>query len=238
MPSARQKKDRKAPAHTLHDFFAPKPLIGTQSKPTLQSATKTPARVHPAQEVIIIDSDSDDAVEFVESTSAKRRKLSPRNVEPIPSATLLVQDAVVSSKENSRVFFSQTTTRGSTDCVIPKSEESFGQPFLLVPEPVEAEVALQFGEPVLLLHPETWKAKSTVASTSKQTLDLTPCKDPVDIDLTLGHWEYGDDEALHGSISNDYEQDWTESGDQETYDIESNPRHGNDTFDNLVGYHP
>lgn len=204
MPSGKQKKDRKAPRQTLHDFFGPKYLSGVQPKPVPN--TSTSARSRPSQEVIIIDSDSDDAVEFVEPIAVKRRKLSLKNIDTPPSTTAIVMSTAVRSKENASAFLGQHASRNSSDIVAPKPEETFGRPFLLVSDPVE-DISPNFGKPFLLLQPEssTVLPDETVASGSKASHSSLLYDSPVDIDLTLDDWENGDDEDVQGTIPEDDE---------------------------------
>jgi len=167
MPSAKSKRARSAditaPSRTLHDFFSKPKAITTTSKLKSNASKiaknakgKAVDRSFTEQEVIVIDSDSDDDIEFVESTtSAKRQRLSPKNSDErhgSPSRRSSLKERAINaldlphSKENS-----------ATDTPGPKSKidssVSFGEPILLCsssPPPIPQISGPSFGQPFLL----------------------------------------------------------------------------------------
>jgi hypothetical protein len=219
MPSTKSKREKPSRERkTLHDFFKAKPL-GPSSAVKRETAPKavarSSARASLQQEIIEIDSDSEDAVEIVETKSYKRRKLSPGNTEDCSDFQIL--DSSVKAK-----FFSPGKPLNSDyPTVLVNSQSrprnarknpsqdhiSFGVPILLLPKAsidVEQQRTSVFEKPYLhetqtnCFIESSGRTSSflpTVASSSKEV--SMPTKEYVDIDLTVtvGNWETGDDEG-------------------------------------------
>jgi hypothetical protein len=204
MPPSKQKhlaSNRDTHGRTLHDFFFQKPVIQgqTQNLANTKSRRTTSNKTNSKQEVIVIDSDSDDALEIVEGTSSfhKRRKLSPRNSVEL-------------------VGFKGDASIHSKGCSIPRIQRvggqtiSFGRPYLLYSNP---EVNTDGDD----------KAKQDKVETSNtsQTFGLAASSlgcSKVDIDLTLDDWDNGDDEGAadlsptdvldKDALKNELEREW------------------------------
>ena len=218
MPSTKSKKEKPTPKRkTLHDFFRTTPLGAssavkgeTAQKPVARSS----ARASLQQEIIEIDSDSEDAVEFVETKSYKRRKLSPKNTEDCSDLQILdLPDKVtffspekpLNSDHRTVLVNSQSSSR-KTPRNTSHDHISFGVPILLLPKAsvdVEQQRTSVSGKPYshetetscfIESSGRTPSFLPTVASSSKEEVSM-PTKDYVDIDLTVGDWETGDDEG-------------------------------------------
>lgn len=181
MPTTKQKRVRRddPPGRpTLHNFFAgtnvaTTPLCRKSQKSGITHSGKSKTIVHPVkQEVIIIDSDSDDAIEIIEGTSSclKRRRLSPVNFN---SATNGIHSV-------------------SQEGAAKKYSISFGKPFLLCPE-------LPDGDSECDKRPVSAFSTISLAAETSNT-EAGPSAIPeVDIDLTLDDWENGNDEIGRNS---------------------------------------
>ena len=138
MPSTTQKRTRnKVPSNgTLHNFFvrtAPpiQPQQGLQTSAFSRKAAK--------EQIIVIDSDSDDAIEIVENTSSKdskRRKLSPKNNHIKGEDLLQANDSTnqisINWKKSSPPNISNTKEESNDSNKI-----NFGKPFLLCSNSVD-----------------------------------------------------------------------------------------------------
>ncbi|KDR80637.1 hypothetical protein GALMADRAFT_240985 [Galerina marginata CBS 339.88] len=217
MPSAKKRRGD-VPRQTLHDFFSSKslPVIKSESSNTAQP-TSTRASSH--REIIIIDSDSDEEPEFVASTNAKRRKLSPKNVHT--SSKVKVDNPVASvnvthrSKENASIPNQTPSGNSANDTSVTGDPLCFGKPYLLMsdssPIITEPKGFPSFGQPFLLRGPSQRRSEETgcnqnlaprVASTSQ-------IESAVDIDLTLDDWENGDDEVIpEVAVDDDLDLEW------------------------------
>lgn len=211
MPSTKSKREKPTlQRKTLHDFFKSTPLESSAvERGTAQKAAgvvaKSSARASLQQEIIEIDSDSEDSVEFVETKSYKRRKLGPRNTEDYSDLQIL------DSSDEAKPFppgtplnsDHRTVLVNSQNCARKNSSQDricFGVPILLVPK-ASLDVE-QHGKPYLRETQTSCFIESsgttpsllpTVASSSKEV--SLPTKESVDIDLTVGDWETGDDEG-------------------------------------------
>jgi hypothetical protein len=217
MPSTNSKREKPTPQRkTLHDFFKTTPLGSSSAveRETAQKAVaRSSARASLQQEIIEIDSDSEDAVEFVETKSYKRRKLSPKNTEDCSDLQILdlsdkakffSPEKPLNSDHRTVVVNSQSRSR-KTRRNPSQDHISFGVPILLLPKAsldVEQQRTSVFGKSYLLETQTDCSIESsggtpslfpTVASSSKEV--SVPTKEYVDIDLTLGDWETGDDEG-------------------------------------------
>ena len=217
MPSTKSKREK--PSHerkTLHDFFKATPLgpSSTVKRETAQKAVaRSSARASLQQEIIEIDSDSEDAVEIVETKSYKRRKLSPRNTEDCSDLQILDSSVKANLFSPGKPLNSDHLTVLVNSQSRPRKARknssqdhiSFGVPILLLPKApldVEQQQTSVFEKPYLhetqtiCFIESSGRTSSflpTVASSSKQV--SMPTKEYVDIDLTVGNWETGDDEG-------------------------------------------
>ena len=191
MPSSKRKHlpiNRDTPGCTLHDFFPAKPVT-TQLQcqpPKLRNSKSrrrtTSANTSSKQEVIVIDSDSDDTLEIVEGTSLfdKRRKLNPKNSDGDLKSS-------IHSKGNCIPYIQRV--EGQTI--------SFGRPFLLCSSPEENDDKAKQDNHCSLGARSTQSFQVGLASSS-----LACSK--VDIDPTLDGWDDGDDEVAIDSMANDF----------------------------------
>lgn len=217
MPSTKPKREKPTRERkTLHDFFKSTPLGPSSAveRETAQKAVaRSSARASLQQEIIEIDSDSEDAVEFVETKSYKRRKLSPRNTEDCSDLQIL--DSSVKAKffspgkplnSDHRTGLVNSQSRPRKPHKNPSQDHiSFGIPILLLPKAsldVEQQRTSVFEKPYLHETQTNCFIESSgrtssflpiVASSSKEI--FMPTKEYVDIDLTVGNWETGDDEG-------------------------------------------
>ena len=181
-PKKRDRPKHSAPQVTLHDFFSkPKPPPRTAPEPNVSP-----------DEVIVIESDSDDEVEIVACSTVKRRRLSPRN--DLPSASIL----------------SKPPNRNGQQNALDELKEN-------EPSPPK----LTFGKPILLVQPETHSREkeatptplvfgpSTLVARNEAFALGTDCSPPLADSSTTENipendaqevmeWETGDDElTLH-----------------------------------------
>lgn len=205
----KQKREQKAPSQTLHNFFNSKPLRLSQ---TIKGKSTLPVR---GQEIIVIDSDSEDEQSSVLACSSKRRKLDLNNSEsptiPNVKEPERLSPVRLQSKENPATIVHQASSSKSVqsslcaDAAYPEDSPCFGQPFLLVNDSLDTSIQ----EPV----PSSF-GKAFLLTSSKDMSDLSESNNPpiglrvssptcfpvlqkepeVDIDLTLDDWEDDDDE--------------------------------------------
>ena len=132
MPSTTQKRTRdKVPFNgTLHDFFI---RTATPTQPQWGPQTSAISRKAAKEQIIVIDSDSDDQIEIVENSSSKRRKLSPKNshLNGLKEEDLLqgndsTNQISINWKESSLPKISNTKEESHDSNKI-----NFGKPFLL-----------------------------------------------------------------------------------------------------------
>lgn len=192
MPPSKQKhlaSNRDAHGRTLRDFFSQKPVpsqvqgqLETQNLASSKSRRRTTSnKTNSKQEVIVIDSDSDDALEIVEGTSSfhKRRKLSSRNSGFKGDAIPIDDHKSIHSKEC------------SIPCIrrVGGQTISFGRPYLL------------YSSPNVNIDGDDKEASSTSQTFGLAASSLGCSK--VDIDLTLDDWDNGDDEEAADSFPTD-----------------------------------
>jgi len=201
MPLSKQKHlatNRHTHGRTLLDFFSQKPVPSqvqgqTQNLSSSKSRRRTTSnKINSKQEVIVIDSDSDDALEIIEGTSFfhKRRKLSPRN-----------SDELVGFKGDVITIDDHTSSIHSKESSIPCIQRvggqtiSFGRPYLLYSTPEDN-----------IDGDDNAQQNKVETSSTSQTFDSAASSlgcSKVDIDLTLDDWENGDDEEAADSLRTD-----------------------------------
>ncbi|KJA28190.1 hypothetical protein HYPSUDRAFT_807732 [Hypholoma sublateritium FD-334 SS-4] len=220
MPSSRKKKQSKAldQKNTLHNFFSATPTSKTTNEKSRHSKSRQ-LKIGPTidSNIIVIDSDSDDDVEFVEILDVKKRRLSPKGAS-VCSTSLADQRLLA----NTNCISNDTTSKSTGGSLVTGSPQhtrsshspafSFGFPFLLVDTNSDGqfqqtkEEATSFGVPHLLCNngqsaslrvgssprPDFPSISSAGPRITPETLDETP----VDIDLTLDEWDNGDDEDV------------------------------------------
>ncbi|KAJ3503570.1 hypothetical protein NLJ89_g8372 [Agrocybe chaxingu] len=223
MSSAKSKKARiVAPtSRTLHEFFTAKAISSIPSKPQAKSSSKT-AKSSPCsrnlsqQEIIVIDSESDDEPEVLDTQiPLKRRKLSLKNADNCfdgklgQSSKLRPLERVANpsaAKENSGPG---SYEGGSLHVFKEEDVASFGEPILLRSADANITIAHNtpastFGKPLLLIsafHGAKSETKALLSRTPVVKKDVT-----VDIDLTLDDWENGDDEVTYESLKQEDEE--------------------------------
>lgn len=222
MPPSQKKKNSKAlnQSHTLHNFFSATPSKTTNYEKSRHSKS-TKLKIGPAidSNIIVIDSDSDDDVEFVETLDVKKRRLSPQGASacstsltdqrPLTGTSCISNDTTAKSESNggSVVNGCPQHTRSYEHPTF-----SFGVPFLLLDANSEGqfkqtnEEVASFGTPHLLCSDGQSASLRTssfpkpdfpsMSSAGPSTIPVTLDETPVDIDLTMDEWDNGDDEDI------------------------------------------
>lgn len=214
MAQLQKKRNSKLPTQnqTLHTFFSATPLpTKSTTKARPQSKSKGKNSRAGDSNIIVIDSDSDDSVEFVETPDIKRRKLSlsPKRINISPVANEKSSTSHISCGPSSKYNGDSTLDTGKSEDSLKQSVASFGLPFLLIDAQSNDRIhrhkrgpTTSFGTPHLLLENTRPSSSPFVPSSSNADAFFVPITDEplVDIDLTLGQWEQGNDE----DISNDF----------------------------------
>lgn len=201
---------------TLHDFFGERAEARNKTQITKRRASSKPHLKRPAisQEIIIIDSDSDDELKIAQVTEPKKRKFNKIN-EPNYTGT---STSALPAGDTSGV--AKVRTEGTDTTVGQKRETKdapsyyFGVPTLLLGS-AEKDLFTQniphaFGAPNALLGTPLAETNFNppsgsdvhAGSSSSVCDEILPIvrKQPseVDIDLTLDdEWEMGDDETQY-----------------------------------------
>lgn len=193
-PSKQQSLSVNNSDRTLHNFFSAKPVH--TRRPQKRGSKSTQTTLSP--EVIIIDSDSDNAPEILEVTSSfhKRRKLSSKN-----SNELVISQADGISLNGPKLIHSNDNSIPLNQGV--EGEHSriqtivFGRPFLLFPSLEDKR--LDEGDKAK--GNERFEDAFTTHETFNSSASALSCHE-VDIDLTSDCWDNGDDEIASNSVAN------------------------------------
>ncbi|KAF5316406.1 hypothetical protein D9619_006309 [Psilocybe cf. subviscida] len=207
------KKDNKSSiqSQSILSFFGAKPAAPTETKRATPAKASSSTKPKPSKsskrplvhaEVIVIESDSDDEVEIVETFSSKRRKLSPKNTDaPKREETPVKANASRSSVE----FVLKENAQPILGDIEQPQTSIFGVPFLLTNPKKKTEDSAcyvqSFGEPSApLAMPMGPPSPTAVGSISSSAVPIASssrkpeCSVP-DMDITLGDWDNGDDET-------------------------------------------
>lgn len=205
---------------TLLDFFNTNGASSARKSKGRQDSTKQKSTGASSRrdEVIVIDSDSDDAdavkVREVTSAPAKRRKLSPP--QPAPPESIATNSFKTEGDCASTPPLCQVEPHTSARGERTASESKFGDPFLLaarvpvsstlVPSNPETSASSLWNDPPIAgpsrprqASPQNISRRSPVDSTSCPQADPTDVQ--VDIDLTTDSWEVGDDENAEEGVA-------------------------------------
>jgi hypothetical protein len=206
LKKGKKSKDANKSTVTLHNFFF-SPGAGSSNKPQLSKSSKkaTPSKATPtsagvSKEVIVIDSDSDEEVEVVRSTSKKRRRSEgSSDVEHVQCTPIRRVNTIAVVPHALPSLTSETTLNfGKPSALLGSSSHSlgpvvptlsFGPPSALLggpglTAPTFSGTPLAFGEPTLLLGP---RVSSSINDSVTQ----------MDAEMDLGgddEWGMGDDE--------------------------------------------
>lgn len=220
MPPSKKNGDIKTPSQkqTLHHFFngasatrSSTSAPATKSRHSKSTNAKQSIRTTSHQEIIVIDSDSDDdVVEFVETLNTKKRRLSPKctdhtsNLDPLLHIqTASASDSSSGSKEDALSIIPKALVVDSkNNATSTKSDQtSFGTPLLLMPtRPEETSKGLSsFGNSYLLgpLNSQNSVSSRLDPYASEQSSSVRPLENnSLELDPTLDSWENGDDEDV------------------------------------------
>jgi glycosyltransferase involved in cell wall biosynthesis len=260
MPPSKKNGDIKTPSQkqTLHNFFngasATRNAPATKSRHSKSTNAKQSTRNISHQEIIVIDSDSDDdVVEFVETLNTKKRRLSPKctdhtsNLDPLlHEQTAFASGSSSGSKASALPIVSKALVADTkNNATSTKSDQtSFGTPLLLMPPRLEETskgLSSSFGNPYLL-GPLT--SQNSVSSrpgpcASEQSSSVRPMENnSLELDSTLDSWENRDDEDVEFITEDVYgiqENETLISGCDDGTVNRSNNQHddGLDSWDNV-----
>ena len=206
MPSTKSKREKPTRQRkTLHDFFKSTPVERDAAQKAAGLVARSSTRASFQQEIIEIDSDSEGAIEFVETKTCKRRRLSPKCTEECSDLRIL------DSSDKAKSFSPGNPLNSDHDTILVNSQShprearkspsqdhiSFGVPILLLEASldVKQQRTSAFGKPYLHGIEGSGTVSSLlppVASKSKVSIST---KESVEIDLTVDDWETGDDEG-------------------------------------------